>query len=679
MGGEPVTIDVTNTSIGAYHFDNRNTRPGNALSRVDDNYGEHLDRLNIQAGWWRFRAGVRIDSALYFNVPSNTKLRQLAAADAADLKALGIDPGSLNDRANDYYRELNTRFVPTYYPSKLFATYMQKGIEATVGDFYAQLGRGLVFSVRKIDELAIDTTIRGGKVVVDRRFGDLQAGATVFAGQLNPLRIDEASGRRLNGGNSPLFFAFPRARDFQYYAITSADGQAQSVVDPARPNYLEDTVYGGHVELGGTVAKLGANVSVLSRKSFTESYLACSRVCSPSDTNCQSRCASEFPDFSQTDASRLHNLIQTFSGTLSIPSIAKTADAYVEIAGQRLKNGHVTEIDATGVASSREPDISGYAVYANVNVRKGPVTLSLEGKHYRRFFPLSANIDLVTPGFRGAEYSVLGYNQVPTAEPIYVEQLGSPNVCMTGGRARGDYRFSPHVLAYGWVGRYSSRTEINPTNNLCDRAYDNATGKERAQTAQELAENTSNTWDTAVGSEILFDRGRSHSFAWIGARLTDREVAAVSPVAGETSTFYREGYIRYDVVKHLAGPYSLQVQGFHRHRYQPQEFGEPWNEGENYTALQWSPHFAGIVGYEYLAKTGCRPRADADSPDIKICHFMSGGLQWRSAQPNSAIERLFDTVNLFIGQRRGAIRCVSGVCRQFPPFEGARIEIVSRF
>jgi hypothetical protein len=43
------------------------------------------------------------------------------------------------------------------------------------------------------------------------------------------------------------------------------------------------------------------------------------------------------------------------------------------------------------------------------------------------------------------------------------------------------------------------------------------------------------------------------------------------------------------------------------------------------------------------------------------------------------IEQILDTVNLFVGQRRGAVRCVSGVCRRFPPFEGARLELTSRF
>ena len=38
-----------------------------------------------------------------------------------------------------------------------------------------------------------------------------------------------------------------------------------------------------------------------------------------------------------------------------------------------------------------------------------------------------------------------------------------------------------------------------------------------------------------------------------------------------------------------------------------------------------------------------------------------------------------DTViRTFVGQTRPALRCVSGVCRQFPAFEGAKLEVVVR-
>jgi hypothetical protein len=36
-------------------------------------------------------------------------------------------------------------------------------------------------------------------------------------------------------------------------------------------------------------------------------------------------------------------------------------------------------------------------------------------------------------------------------------------------------------------------------------------------------------------------------------------------------------------------------------------------------------------------------------------------------------------VSLFAGQRRGAQRCVGGICRLYPPFEGVRLDLAWRF
>jgi hypothetical protein len=54
-------------------------------------------------------------------------------------------------------------------------------------------------------------------------------------------------------------------------------------------------------------------------------------------------------------------------------------------------------------------------------------------------------------------------------------------------------------------------------------------------------------------------------------------------------------------------------------------------------------------------------------------------MQDKSASNEAVLNQVFDMVQVFGGQRRGAVRCVSGVCRQFPPFEGANIELIVRF
>lgn len=650
VGGEALVIDVTNTAAVAYRFDNRNDAaigtPA-ATTIVDDNYGEWLDRFNLQLYWWRLRAGLRLDSALFFAKTTRDEARDFAA------EQLGPDSTSpeRNAYATSIFRDLHTRFRNTYYPSKLFFGYTAPGFEATAGDFYAQLGRGLVFSVRKVDELAVDTTVRGGKLDLDQDLGDVRIAGQLFGGQMNPIRVDEQSGRRLNGAGSALFFGFPGARDFDFYGF-DAGGQVVDLTQPARPSYLEDTVFGGGLEMGPDAVSFGANGTLLLRKSFAEESLACQAEAP--DAAALDACASRFPVFTTNNPSRLRDRIATFSGSVNVPDILEHGDVYVEVAGQDLGDGRVTTLDG-----DRVEDLAGYAIYGSGTVRGGPVAFNLEGKHYRSFFPLSANVDTVDQTFGAPEFDTLTYNQVPTAEPIYVQTLGAPNICVTGGRGRADVRLSKEAALYGWLGHYVSFSEVDPLNATCE------TDDERR----------TNAWDGAVGTDLHLEKGKSFAKIWFGFRNTDRAVAELTVnTAAATTAFYREGYTRYDMAKHLGGDFTLQAQGFHRHRYEPDFAPDSWYEGENYTALQWAPSFSFIAGYEYLALEGCEP-----DPETQVCHYVSGGLQFKAGGRDHVLQQVFDTVNVFVGQRRGAIRCVSGVCRRFPPFEGARLEITSRF
>jgi hypothetical protein len=666
VGGEPMAIDVVNTATGTYRFDNRNNDRSVPATYLDDHYGEFIERLDAQINWWRFQFGARIDADEYFNRPSATSLELLQKEQSGEI-AFDSDASK---------RELNTRYLTTFYPSKIWLTYTQPGVELTVGDFYAQLGRGLVLSVRKLDELAIDTTVRGGKLVVDKEIAGVRLGATALAGQLNPLRVDTASGRRLHGKGSPLFFGFPDTTNVADLVTSEATVDAQGnprtlrVIDKARPSYLEDTVVGGRLQAEMRGIELAFNGALLLRETYSEEYNRCLESLRdptrPNDPlNDEQKvpggritgfCANKFPDFRPTTEAQAHNTIRSFGGSLNVPSIADHGDLYVEVMGQQLRDGH---LDLNGV---KDQDRSGYAIYAAANVRGGPVSLSLEGKHYRRYFPLTANIEtdaFRSIGFNAPEFSAVAYSQPPTAEPIYTQPIGAPNMCVTGGRARVDYRFDRRTALYAWLGHYASFSELD------DKNYDCETDDARR----------TNTWDTAVGTQIDFDDGRSHARAWAGARHAEVSATYGGFVNGPGNIFYSEGYVRYDIVKHLAGAFSLQAQGSHRHQYTPENYAQPWDQGEHYLALQWSPHIAAIFGYEYTAPPqGCVPEKN-DSR----CHYFNGGLQWKSGSSQTVLAQLVDTVQVFVGQRRPGLRCVSGVCRFFPAFEGARVDLISRF
>jgi hypothetical protein len=677
LAGKPLVIDVTNTSILNYHFNNRNTDRDSVSTILDDNYGEWLDRLNIQASWWKLRVGVRVDGASFFAKPTAEELRAFAVFRQPGTTALDLDKRLAYE--NQLYSELHSRYLRAYYPSKLFVGFTQPGLDITVGDYYAQLGRGLVFSARKIDELAVDTTVRGVKVAADHDFGGFRLAGTFLVGQMNPLRVDETSGRRLHGDGSPLFFGFPESGNLELFGYDSA-GKPLRGVTPAQPSYLEDTVLGAHLEGGNKYFVIGGNTSVLARKSYAEDRLRCRAGVDGTDdaaAAARAACDQQFPEFSQNnDPAKSHNTIVTYSGSLTFPSIAKHGDLYVEVAGQSLRDGRLSEALVPGDPNVKEADASGHAIYVSGSINAGAVAISLEGKSYRNFFPLTGNIDTTTKGFGAPEYGLIVYNQAPTVEPIYTEPVsgGSPNVCIDGGRGRVDYRFNRATSVYAWLGRYTSWTEKpGVTTGSCTIDDDHKT----------------NTWDTAIGTELALEKGQSHVRAWVGARTTDLAVGT-DPVElnTPTTTFYREGYIRYDLSKRLTDRFSLQMQGFHRRRYEPFTRKEAWTEGENYTGLQWSPHFAAVFGYEYEARQGCRAAykdTNGDHPQVDLCHYFNGGVTWRSnshdegSRTERVLGQLFDTVSVFVGQRRGALRCVSGVCRQFPPFEGAKLEITSRF
>lgn len=654
IGGETLTLDISNTTELNYRFNNRNDTQGasggttlNPNQLLDDDYGEWLNRLYLRAFYWKFSLGVRLDSAVFFDTPSREGTRALIS------ERLGSPDLALENR---FARELHSRYTSLIYPAKLNLGFKHKRTEVTVGDFYAQLGRGLAFSVRKVDELGVDTTVRGIKLQSGYKFdGGFRLEGTLFGGQMNPVRIDLPTGRILHGTDNPLFFGFPKAGQFQFYEAVGPE-QYELRTERPRPSYIEDTVVGGNVTLGPQEIQFEGNAVALFRGSDSEGQQRCIEAVTaalsaglPTDRSVDD-CRADFPAFGSPEASRSHDQLVNFGGAIRVPQIADLVDGYVEVVGQHQTQGAVTTINPDG-SVSREEDLWGYGIYANVNFIFGPISATLEGKHYRSFSPLGANIDLVSAGFSAPEFSIAQYSVVPTAESIYIQFIGSPNVCNTGGRLRLDGSVSDDFRVYMWGGRYTSFTEADPNNINCD-------------TNDPLR---TDTWDGAAGMDMTLQEGKSHYVVWIGGRSQNHPVDVIPNQFGPNDVFYREGYIRYDMVQHIAGDFSLSAAGFHQKRYEPALLDNPWNEGENYLALNWNPHFSFIWGVEYQTR-----------PGIPF-YYNSGGIQYRSKDRETWYGQLTDQVRVFLGQRRSALRCIGGVCRIYPAFEGFKFELSSRF
>src|SRR5262249_27080613 len=72
LGGQPVHLDLTAATSVYYNVDNRNGRGAGVARRLDDDWGVWYNRLNAQASWKSFQAGLRLDSAWFYAAPHPT-------------------------------------------------------------------------------------------------------------------------------------------------------------------------------------------------------------------------------------------------------------------------------------------------------------------------------------------------------------------------------------------------------------------------------------------------------------------------------------------------------------------------------------------------------------------------------------------------------------------------------
>jgi len=599
--GAPVAFDITNTSTLSYNGNNRDTRPNQVSTLANDNWGLFYNRFNVLANGGAWQAGLRLDNTWFFDSPNATQI-------ALDLTA-ARPPTSGGAPAPVYFRqklqeagvELSNRYINWMYPAKYYFTYTSTALEVGVGDVYVAFGRGLVLSLRKLDELASDTTLRGARVTARVKTDQVSLRATAVAGSLNPLRIDPASGRYLGVDSSvtPGFVTLteagmPRAVATDFVPDT---GDCRTF---ATCSYAPDRIFGGQLELSHKSAKFAVQASQLLRSTPLAN-----------------------------DVVRSADSISTGSASFELADLGGHGGAYLELALQDLHH-----------ADSSTPNLAlGQAAYLSVNVLAGPLTLLFEGKHYRRFFPLLANISPL----RAREFSMLAASAPPTTEALFVDTAFEGfNTCVSGGRLRADLALSRIVSVYSWAGYYQSFAE-SLANESC-----------------EVSKNTRNSiLDTAVGSELRSGDRRSKADISVGSRVDDSDRALLTD-HGETHVFYREVYTRHTVTWHLGGPYSVELQGWHRRRHQT--LGGPgvaWNEGDELIGFDYAPHWSIAMGFSYDTNPAVPPT------------YVNGQIGYRISSDSS--------ISLFAGQRRGALRCVGGVCRVFPPFEGAALDLTLRF
>jgi hypothetical protein len=595
FAGEAVLVDVSESSSVYYNFDNRDAKPNQVATRANDDFGLVYNRLSAQATAGSLSLGVRLDNVWFYDSPNATQLALDLTRDAQPADAPGYFRGKLGEAG----LELSNRFIDWMYPSKYYLTYSRPGIEATLGDASAQLGRGIVLSVRKRDELGSDTTIRGARLSVSTR-GALRLKLTALGGELNPLRIDEASGRYLGvpgGGDALSSLAeagMPRAIRTDFAPLTD------DCTTSATCGYAPDRIAAGQIELSGERWKLGTQGSALFRQApLSEDLLRSAR--------------------------RIVTLSQSFELQRALPDLS----LYGELAFQQL--GQRPE------AASFDP---GYGLYVSAAYTPKAVALTLEGRHYRRLFPLAANVKLA----RAREFSSLSYNQVPTTElEDNDSEYEGMNTCVSGARLRSDVSLRPGVRALGSFAHYLTYAESG-ANEAC------------VITAQQL----NRVYDVSSGFSLDSRDRKRHLEVVLGGRLDSSERELTLAQGSSSHLFYREGYLRHQLELPLAGDFSFSLTGRHRRRAQAEGGpGAPWSEGEEVLGVEWAEHSSLGLGAEYDTRAGVPYRYF----NLELSHRPT---------PSSRVA-------LFAGQRRGALRCVGGICRLYPPFEGVRLDVALRF
>ena len=611
--GDTVQLDVTETSIVAQHFDAR-TPPGlpypPPATLEDSGWFGWINRLNTALRWENWTAGLRLDSAVYDLRPVGRTFSQVPA---------GMDAQSTNAQVA---QDNESRFKNSIYPAKLWTTYSAPGVEVTAGDSYAQFGRGLTLSMRKVDELGIDTTIRGGKVQITKDPFSI----TAVAGFANPSRVDEATGRSL--------------------WVTSNLATLNMMQDIATPQFGSDRIVGLDLQAGrGLPVTLSTHFTRFSR-------------CAPYHYDSSGNVETSFNGdpstvtFGTCDASDTDQWLRSLN---LVPRGIRARD--ITMAGQSLEVpslwGHGT-LYVEAAVQQRAPDVGGQttnldgnAIYAALAFDVGKTSTTLEVKSNRNFYTVAASV-----GPQAPEFAIVAYSFLPPAESFNMldaEGTGDFNACVEGGRLREDVNFNHDLLVYG-QGVYAYSLTEQPNGN-CDQF-----GRTSVQQNIAAASVQDVVWDGVAGFEYTFDDSLSHAFASGGARDDTLQSGMVQ---------YREQHVEYSIAKYLRGPWSLEIQGRHRHRTEfgynddANENAQYWYEGENYVALRMAPKWVFTQGFEYTTLAG-QPRT-----------YFNGAVLYKFTSGSN--------LRVFAGEQRGAFRCASGICRFFPAFEGARLELTLRF
>jgi len=316
-----------------------------------------------------------------------------------------------------------------------------------------------------------------------------------------------------------------------------------------------------------------------------------------------------------------------FGPTVDAMGITDHFGFYLEAVGQHRNAGTDIEEGAAEVEAA-----SGYGVYGSATYHRDRATLLVEAKAYGDLLVVQPSADLPI------EFEAVQYYSPPTIERI-TQILDHPQQDTVGGRARFDWRANDNFLIfanYAYIRDYVGfGVELEGSPETVDATVH----------------------DPYAGFEARWNQLRSRALIGAGWR------AAVADRTGDTAR--SDSHVDVDLAHALTDRVSVELSGAHLERglLEPVFPGFDYvehREGTWTAGLHWSPFLKASLVYGYTTEQ-LQPRT----------HYFAGALEVRPH--HRAVFRAF------AGLRRGGLFCISGVCRNLPPFEGVQVTATLRY
>ncbi|MEM9454447.1 MAG: hypothetical protein AAGF11_09725 [Myxococcota bacterium] len=384
---EPATEPASGSDAPAKP--NRPTPPSIRIPRLTAGAAsvQPWTRLTVFSEWYRNNHNIQESDDSFvslvgrLNVGVDTRFKKVTLGTQIRIDGQKIWFPSGQDCSSDCVEigdDLRLERVTLRADTKRFSIY--------AGDFNVNMGRGLGLSVRKIDEIGVDASIKGGRA----DFRSKPVRATLIAGFANRQNSDFATRQLIpDPGFAAQSYTFSQDTEDRGCNVT---GRRTAGVGNPFWAICSDLLVGGRVEgtLPGKVDVGGHYVHLDFGDEITDGVID----------------------------EHLHLI----GGDIARSRIAKVWDIFIGASGI-LRNPQVRGVPEAEALSTIP--LQGYGIYGSNTLRLGTTTVLLEGKHYRDYLvAVSQN-------------ALLQYTENPTLERE--DQAVPGNINATGGRIRLDH------------------------------------------------------------------------------------------------------------------------------------------------------------------------------------------------------------------------------------------------